>query len=495
LDVAAGVAAGATYLLLPAALGLDYRLLAQRGQYQLMWLNLLGAHYRLPIDTPKPLPVLLAGLLGSGTAFYIVTCVIVGLCVAAAMRLGKAITGSFWPGLLTAVAVFALRGECTYYVLTGGTEPFHIALILLTLVALADGRYRLATLAVFAACLTRPESWSLAPLPLLAALVTRRRFHVLLLLPFVAPFVWMGFDRALAGDWLYSLHVTSHYRIASGVPVDAGTGSFWGDVMVQLSAVAGDVPLVAGTAGLVVWIRRRARQGSAPASVQPGRAGLSAGHLALVIGLAIALPFAASWLASLSGHVLLFGRFMYPSAVLLTLLATAAPFLLLGGRAPRWLLPTASGVVALTVFVPQGLVGSIRRARMDEVRVSAYFPVADTVKRLVRDGGADVVLVSALRFDYFAKLLGPADSRRLLWIREVTYGARAIPVTARYGVLAYYDRDEINWPSVDSVISRVMRAWPTPAVFDTVVSFPSGRGGVWTVKSVPERPGSCFAPW
>ena len=54
-DVAAGIAAGSIYLLLPAALGLDYRLLAQRGQYQLMWLNLLGVHYRLPLVAPKPL--------------------------------------------------------------------------------------------------------------------------------------------------------------------------------------------------------------------------------------------------------------------------------------------------------------------------------------------------------------------------------------------------------------------------------------------------------
>lgn len=122
--VAAGIAAGVLYLLLPAVVGLDYRLLAQRGQYQLMWLNLLGAHYRPPIDTPKPLHVLLVGLLGSGPALYAVTCVMVGLSVAAAIRLGRAITGSNWPGLLAAVTVFALRGECIYYVLIGGTEPF-----------------------------------------------------------------------------------------------------------------------------------------------------------------------------------------------------------------------------------------------------------------------------------------------------------------------------------------------------------------------------------
>ena len=101
-DILAGISAVVLYVLLPAVLGLDYRLLAPKGSYRLMWLNLLGAHYRLPIETPKPLTVLLAGLLGSGPAFYAVTCAMVGLCVVLAMRMGKVITGSFWPGLVTA---------------------------------------------------------------------------------------------------------------------------------------------------------------------------------------------------------------------------------------------------------------------------------------------------------------------------------------------------------------------------------------------------------
>ncbi|HUT91933.1 MAG TPA: hypothetical protein VMY37_20730, partial [Thermoguttaceae bacterium] len=202
----AGVSAAVLWLLLPVALGLDYRLVAPRGPYQLMWLNLLGANYRLNIETPKPLSVLLAGLLGSGSAFYLVTCVMVGICVWALIRLGRAITGSNWPGLVAAVTVFALRGAPIYLILIGGTEPFHIALVLLVVLALAGGRSRLAALAVFGACLQRPESWPLVPLPLLLSMVTRRRFNLILLLPFTAPFVWMAFDRAMTGDWLYSLH-------------------------------------------------------------------------------------------------------------------------------------------------------------------------------------------------------------------------------------------------------------------------------------------------
>jgi hypothetical protein len=93
----AGISAAVLWLLVPAVLGLDYRLVAQRGPYQLMWLNLLGANYRLNIETPKPLSVLLAGLLGSGPAFYAVACAMVGLCVAATIRIGRAIPGASGP--------------------------------------------------------------------------------------------------------------------------------------------------------------------------------------------------------------------------------------------------------------------------------------------------------------------------------------------------------------------------------------------------------------
>jgi len=501
--VVAGVSAAVLWLLLPAALGLDYRLLAQKGPYQLMWLNLLGAHYRLPIETPKPLHVLLAGLLGSGPAFYAVTCAMVGVCVAVAVRLGRAITGSYWPGLIAAVTVFVLRGECIYYILIGGTEPFHVALVLLSLVALAGGRLRLAAFAVFASCLQRPEAWSLAPLPLLIALVTRRRFNPLLLLPFLAPLVWAAFDRAMTGDWLYSIHLTAYYRIASALSA-APAGSFWGDMLVELSDVAGDVPLVLGLAGLGIWLWKYVRSRSGPGATDRGLSVRPAGLQVAVVGLALVLPLGTSWLASLSGRVLQMGRFQYPSVVLLTLLAVSAPFLLFSSRAPRWFVLAMSAVVGLSAFAPKEVARSIRRARVDEVRATAYDPVADTVKQLVESGSAEVAIVSQRRLDYFARLLGQSNSWKLLSVREVRNVAGTIPVATRLGVLVYCSGDEINVPvatepgvlpphseadinapSADSVIRWVTRAWPTPAVVDTVAMLPNGDGGVWSIKSVP----------
>jgi hypothetical protein len=484
-DIVAGVAAGVLYLSLPAVVGLDYRLLAPKGPYQLMWLNLLGAHYRLPIETPKPVSVLLAGLLGSGLAFYVVTCAMVGIGVWASVRLGKRISGSHWPGLIAAVTVFMLRGECIQRILAGGAEPFHVTLVLLTLVALAGGRLRLAALAVFAACLQRPESWSLAFLPAMTALVSRRRFNPLLLLPFAAPLVWMVFDRKMTGDWLYSMHLTSYYRIASGIPTNAGTGNFLGDMLVGLVDLTGDIPFVVGLIGLGIWIWKHAHPRSALAATDGGRSVRPAGHLTMFASLALVLPLVSSWLGSLSGHVLQMGRFQYPSVMLLTLLAASAPFFLFSGRAPRWSALAMSAAIGLSAFAPKEVIRSVRLARIDEVRATAYAPIGGTVKHLVESDSAQIAVVSEYRLDNFARLLGQSNSWKLLSVREVAYGARAIPAATESGVLAYYSGDEINKLCTDSVIRRVILAWPTPAVLDTVALLPDGRGGVWSIKSVP----------
>lgn len=483
--VTAGLVAGVVCLLLPAVLGRDYRLLAQRGPYHLMWLNLLGAHYRLPLETPKPLHVLLAGLLGSGPAFYAVACAMVGACVAAATRLGRIITGSIWPGLVAVATVFALRGEFVHQLLLGGTEPFHVALILLSLVAVAGGRLRLASLVIFAACLCRPESWLLAPIPLLLAIVTKRRFSVLSLLPFAAPLIWAGFDRTMTGDWLYSLHVTSYYRIASP-RIASPSGSIWGDLFVGLAGVAGVVPSVVGFAGLGIWSWRLVHTRPTGATSGRVRTDRSTRYLAAVVWLTLVLPLIASWVASLAGHVLQMGRFQSPSAVLLALFAASCPFLLLGSRASRWLPLALSAGVAACAFSPKEVRESLERARIDELRAHIYDPIAGDVKHLVDNGSAEIVIVSARQLDYFARLLGPVNSWRLLSIREVMYGARAIPARAKSAVLAYIEPDEITDPSTDSVIHRVARAWPTRLVLQPYAVFGGGQGGVWLIKSVSQ---------
>ncbi|MBN2465305.1 hypothetical protein JXD38_06750 [candidate division WOR-3 bacterium] len=484
-EVVAGVVSGALYLWLPAVLGLDYRLLAPKQPYQLMWLNLLGAHYRLQLETPKPLMVVLSGLFGSGVVFYVLICAMVGLAVAALVRLGRTITGSYWPGLTAAATVFAFRGGLMRWAFVGGTEPFHVALVLSALVALAGGRLRLATFIVFAACLLRPEAWPLAPIPLLWIYLARRRFNLLSLLPFSAPLIWVVFDQAMTGDWLYSLHLTSYYRVASGISTKIG-GGFWTGMPAEIIDVTGAVPLLVGLIGLGVWVRRCARPHPVQQSSTEKRSDYPAWLLAAIVALALLLPIAASWVISLFGRVVQMGRFQYPSAVLLVLLSTSAPFLFFSGRAPRRFVLALglSAAVALSTLSPQELARAVRIARRDKVRAAAYAPIADALKHLVESGNADVTVVSARRLDYFTMLLGQSYSWKLRSVRELTYGTDSIPAAARSGALAFYDGDEINEPSTDSVISRVLRVWPTKAVVQPVKLLPDGHGGLWTIQSV-----------
>ena len=142
-------------------------------------------------------------------------------------------------------------------------------------------------------------------------------------------------------------------------------------------------------------------------------------------------------------------------------------------------------MVTLGAFTPKGVAGSIHRARVLEARATAYDPVADTVKRIAETGNADVVIVSARRLDYFAALLGDTRSWKLFSVREVINAALKFPSAPESGLLVYYDRDEIDEPSADSVVRWVTKAWPTKAVIDTVVLFAEGRGGVWSIKSAP----------
>jgi hypothetical protein len=251
--------------------------------------------------------------------------------------------------------------------------------------------------------------------------VNRKRFNSLLLLPFVAPLVWMVFDRAMTGDWLYSLHLTSYYRIASGIPTNAGTGSFLGDMSVGLVDLTGDIPFVVGLIGLGIWIWKHARPHPALVATDGELSVRPAGHLAMVVSLTLLLPLVSSWLGSLSGHVLQMGRFQYPSVMLLTLLAASAPFFLFSGRARRWFPLAISAVVGLSAVAPKEIIQSIRLARVDESRAAAYAPLAGTVKRLVESDSAQIAVVSEYRLDYFARLLGQSNSWKLLSVREVVY--------------------------------------------------------------------------
>jgi hypothetical protein len=116
-----------------------------------------------------------------------------------------------------------------------------------------------AAAALLAAGLARAESWLLLPLAAGYGLVVWRRGErrgLLLLVPLVAPLLWLGHDWLLTGDPLYAVRVPGRYTdLVSGRQV-VPPGSWV--ALVARRYAADPLLLVLAAAGAVWLVRRRA---------------------------------------------------------------------------------------------------------------------------------------------------------------------------------------------------------------------------------------------
>ena len=285
-----------------------------RAIYRLMWLDLVGHDFRLPLDTPKPLLVIRAGLTGE-TAYWVAAVLAFALLAVVFRRLGDRMFGSGAAGL----AAFLLVLAGNSYVLPG---PFLIGywpLTYYTLLALGgwcllEDRWGAAFLVVGVSGLLRPESWALA-----GAMVVwtawrspdrmRARYALAVLLP---PVAWSGFDLLLGGDPLYSFHTLQRYQAYLGLD-GVGARAYWPKVVGDATADFHGGLLGVGLAGLL----------AAPAlSLSPDERRVHLYFLAVV-----AVPALGYWAVSAVTDVILHVRFLSPALVALYLYAAGAPAL------------------------------------------------------------------------------------------------------------------------------------------------------------------------
>lgn len=291
-----------------------------RAIYRLMWRNLVGGDFRLPLDTPKPLLVVRAGLTGE-TVYWVAAALAFALLAVIFRRLGRRMFGLGAAGL----AAFALVALGNGYVLPG---PFLIGywpLTYYTLLALAgwcllEDRHGAAFAVVGLSGLLRPESWALAGL-LLAWTAWRepdrlRARHALALL--APPAAWSAFDLLLAGDPLHSFHTLQRYQAYLGLE-GVGAAGYWPKVLSDATADFDAGLLAAGAAGVLAapWLaltedERRAH----------------AWFLAVV-----AVPPVGYWCVSAFTDVIVHVRFLSPALVVLYLYAAGAPLLVWRGLA------------------------------------------------------------------------------------------------------------------------------------------------------------------
>jgi hypothetical protein len=198
-----------------------------------------GQHLEeLLLSAPKPLLTLVYGVAWTGThdwrAITALTVAAFALMLTALARAVSRLAGA--PAALAAVLALAGSGALILQVARGNSVIWALAGWALAAEALTRPRrgWGLAAAALLAAALARAESWLLLPPAALLGLIAWRRGDrggLLLLLPLVAPLLWLGHDWALAGDPLYSLRVPERYTdLVSGrhaVPPGAWLAQVW----------------------------------------------------------------------------------------------------------------------------------------------------------------------------------------------------------------------------------------------------------------------------
>lgn len=385
--------------------------------YRLMWLNLVGHSYRMPIDTPKPLLVLRAGVLGE-TAYFVAGTLLFAVLAVTFRRVAKSLTGHGWPGLVA----FALVFLGNRYVLPG---PFLISywpVVYFALVSAAgwfflEGRWDPAFALMGVSGLLRPESWALAGVMLaVAAWRDPGRLRWAHALSLAGAPLWMGFDVLLSGDPFYSLHTLQRYRAHLGASATPA-GRYWPKVVGDASRMFHAGLLAAGGVGMAVGLvgadsERELR-----------------GHLYFLA--VVLVPALGYWAASWATDVVLHVRFFSPALVVLYLYAVLLPLLLTGrpGAGMRRAAParTATAVAAgwaLVCLVLGQRTGawekarevSADRARKDRARRQA---VAFLRRSWVEGGGS---LLAGRSVDYLGLELGPGPSRRMHQYRMLAGG-------------------------------------------------------------------------
>jgi hypothetical protein len=213
------------------------------------------------LSAPKPLLELVHGLgwtlshdWRAGTALTVAA---FALAVTMLARAAWRLAGP--PAAVAAALALLGSGTLILQVARGNSVIWALAGWAVALDALArpNRRWGLAAAALLLVALARAETWLLLPAAALLGLLAWRRGQrrgLLLLVPLLAPLLWLGHDWLLAGDPLYSLKVPERYTdLISGRQVIPP--STW---LATLARRYGGSPLLAALAVLgAVWLVRR----------------------------------------------------------------------------------------------------------------------------------------------------------------------------------------------------------------------------------------------
>ena len=370
--------------------------------YKIMWLNILGHHYGLPPETPKPLFIVLCGLLWHG-ALYSVMCAFGAGVLWLLMKLAVHFGASCWTGL----AAFVLFIACNTtvlpeFILSAYYPMLYFFLLLGGAYAFIKKRPLQASLFFLGAGLVRPEAWAVPVLVMLVSRFRRERgFSWWYALAFAAPLVWALVDLRIAGSATYSGDVTQDY-MASLMLAPVTFAGYWPATLDNvISSFFWPVHL-AGLAGLCYFVVRKRTDDH------------------LLLAALFLLPFLAFWLMSFVKPVIVHVRFLSFPMLLCCLYLTVAMAEWIKNR----LIYTATFIALLNFgFRHDVIKTTVLNVMADTIIQEARKQVLGALRKMEKP--ADVIICGR-SLAYFSYQLGEEASGKIVLFREV--GANNSPL-------------------------------------------------------------------
>jgi len=182
--------------------------------YKIMWLNFLGADYKLPLETPKPLIALLAGVLSHYYYFFIAFCLsLLGILL---ILFSQEFICFSINGLFAFLLYFFGNLEGLQYFFSGYWPVVYLPFLFLSYLLFIKKYYSFSFFFLFLTGLIRPESWFIELIFLGWLMARKEKIKIIYFLPLLSPLIWCVFDYKISGNPFFSYLITKRYALISG---------------------------------------------------------------------------------------------------------------------------------------------------------------------------------------------------------------------------------------------------------------------------------------
>jgi hypothetical protein len=429
--------------------------------YKIMWLNYLGHHFKLPLETPKPLFAFLCGIVGHG-ALYPVICGLSAGVLALLMKISQKLGKPFWIGLVAFGLFMAGNTIVLPEFVMSAYYPMLYFFLALAAVYSFINKWSIATMfCLLGAGLVRPEAWLFPPVFILLTMFKKERgFSWWLFVPLLAPIVWALFDHRISGSLTYSRDMTNYYMQTLGV-MPVSFKQYWPAACQNIMSVFNLPVHLFGLAGLAYFAVRKQH----------------AWHQLMVI-LTI-LPFLFFWILSIASPVLIQVRFF---AFPMLIVCFYAVLFLTELLRSKWILGVSCAALVCIGMQNNVLANTAAMVRIDKAIAGARVSTLETIKKMEKK--ADVILCGRSA-GYYAYHLGEKASQKIFMFREAET-RRNFEQGISTGVAIYIRDDIAGMDKVFSFLSMPRMHDANGFRFFPVEITRSGNGIVYAFEKMPD---------